>query len=834
MGIELRRTLRALAASPGFTIVTVASLAIGIGANVAIFGAVRVLLLDTLPVGAADQLVHVAWTEPPAPLEISQINSAGYRDPASGANLRSNFTYAQYQALTARADDTIALTGYVFLREISVAAGGRPPVVAGGVLADGRYFSTLGLTTAIGRPLATGDDRPGAPPVAVISHRFWTTAFGGDPEIVGRTMRVNGTPVEVIGVTPPGFAGLSRGGIFPESDVTLPIWMQPTVAAQWAGDRQPLFGADHVYWLRLLGRVPDREASDRIAQALTPVFRALLPAEARDAATPPAIRLLPGARGEPTASSNERPLLILMGVAGIVLLIACLNVAGLLLARGVARQREIAVRRAVGASRARVMRELLLESAVLAIAGAAAGVLLAFWSRTLLASMLTGGLGTAAFGVVRLEMPIDWLLVASAAAAAALTAVLCGVLPALRLSNVDANAALRQRAAGSMPVLGVGRALIAAQIAISVPLLVGALIFLRTIGNLAAVELGFDPRGVAFFRLNPDYARMARDEYPALYLDVLRRVAQVPGVQSATLVENALMSGLTSSNRAVVDWREHNVLLNAAGPRFVETMGMRLVAGRAPDERDGRGRPHVAMVNEAAVSQIFGGRSPIGQAVRIGPREVEIVGVVGDSRYTRPRAAVRPVIFDAALQRAGFGGHHVVIRASRPLAAIEAEVRRAVAAVHPDLPVPELRSQVAQIAQATARERVFAQLLTVFGAFALLLAGIGLHGVTAYSVARRTTEIGVRVAVGAAPRDVIWLVARHVVALVAAGLLLGVPAAVALGPLVQSLLYGVAASDAFLIGCAAAAMAVVAGIAAARPAWRAARINVAEAMRAEG
>jgi predicted permease len=433
-----------------------------------------------------------------------------------------------------------------------------------------------------------------------------------------------------------------------------------------------------------------------------------------------------------------------------------------------------------------------------------------------------------------MELHIDGAMLAMTAGVATVAAVSFGLWPALRLSRVDPGGYLKHHVVGAgTPKLTLGRALIALQIGASVPLVVGALLLLRTISNIGGISLGFDPQGIALFSLNPQFAGVEKDQYAALYRDVLREVEAVPGVLSATLIENPLMSGIISNNRITVDGEQRGIHMNAVGPRFFETMGMRLVAGRAPDLSDNADAPRVAAVNEAAVRELFGGTSPIGRLVRMGSRDIEIIGVVSDSRYERQRDDVPPTLFDAAFQRAGFGGHNVVVKTAVAPARLETAIRRAVAGVDGDLPVPELRTQNALLEQANGRERVLAQVLTIFGSFALLLASIGLHGVTAYSVSRRTNEIGVRVALGARPRQVQWLILRQVLILAGAGLAVGVPLALIAGPFVSALLYGVAPHDPVIISLAALGLLAVALGAGGLPARRAARFDPLDALRSE-
>jgi predicted permease len=833
---ELKHAVRRLAASRTFTAVAVLSLAIGIGANAAIFSVIRVLILDRLPVSDAEQLALVYWHQP-GTLAISQMNSSGYVDPSTGLSLRSNYSYPLYRDVQAAAPPGVQLFGFNFLREVAVQFGEQPAIAAGALVADAAYFPGLGVRMALGRGLGEDDDRDGAPVVVVLSYGFWMRAFGGDNAILGRSIRVNGVPAEVIGVTASGFRGVSKGGFFPQTEITLPLRAVGRLMPRCVPADQSLLTSERHFWVRVMARVPSSIDRAGAGHVLAPVVGSRLgPLVTETGPGSAAVFLVDGSRGIDRASTDTRRLLfILMGVVGVVLVIACVNLASLTLARGVARHREMAVRRALGADRLQLVRGLLIEGLVLAVAGGAAGLVLTWWSRRLLTTVLTAGLGTAPLATQPLEVTVDLPLIGLTLGASVVAALLFSLLPAIRITRRDAGTAdLRQQVVGARtPKLTLGRALVALQIAVSVPLLVGALLLLRTLGNLGRVDLGFDPEGIVFFRLDPASTGAPQSQHAGVYLDLLDRLAAVPGVTSTTLIENALLSGWTSNNRVTVDGREQNLYMNAVGPGFLETMGMRLLAGRAPGVQDGPGSPPVAAINETAARQLFGDGSPMGRTMIVGSRQVEIVGLVSDSLYDRQRAAVRPTMFDSALQRPGYGGHHVVLRTAVPVESIEAPIRRAVADLHRDLPVPRLQTQRAQMEETTIRERVFAQLLTIFGAFALLLATIGLHGVTSYSVARRTNEIGVRMALGARRQQVLWLIERQVVLLAAVGLTIGVPMAIALAPSVGSLLFGVAPTDAGTIALSGGLMLAVALAAGLLPARRAATLDPLQALRSE-
>jgi predicted permease len=829
---DVRFVLRVLRRSPGFTLVAVLSLAIGIGANTAIFGVIRTLLLTPLPVERPQELRLLAWNRE-GDVDIAQFGSTDYTDPETGAVLRSNFSYSIYRALRDAAPSGVDLFAFAFLRGVSVAVGDQPAVFAGGAMVDGAYFSALRPRMAVGRGIGPQDDAPGAPLVAVLSHALWMRAFGGDLAVVGRTIRVNGEPAQVVGVTAAGFKGLSIGGFFPQTEITVPVSAQGRVYARMS--EQSPFASDGIFWLRLMVRIPDRSSEAETQQALAAAMRTTpSPLVGLDAYLPN-LWLVDGAQGaQPIAASVARLLFLLLAVVGIVLLIACVNLAGLMLARGVARHREMAVRRALGGSRGRLVRQLLLEALVLALAGTATGLLVAYIGRESLRGLLSGSLGAGAFGDVDMQASLDPTVLGVSTALAITATLACGLVPALRLSALDPMGWLKQRGANaSRPRLIAGRALIAGQIAVSVPLVVGAVLFLRTVQNLGAVELGFDAQGLLSFKVDPGFTQLPEDQYGRLYQELLSRIEEIPGVRSVTLLENAPLSGIVSNSSIEVDGKRVVVYANGIGPAFVETLGARLVAGRMPGLQDGPDDAPVAAVNEKAVKEIFGGAAPLGRTLRWNGQELRIVGVINDMPYRNQRDGVPPTVYPSAFQRSAYGGYHVFLRTDAPLGQIESLLREAVVRVDPDVPVSTIRSQTEIIAQASAKERVFTKLLTLFGGFALLLASIGLHGVTSYAVTRRTSEFGVRVAVGARRGQILWLVLREVAVLAAIGLAVGVPAALAAAPLVGSLLYGVAPTNPWAVISAAASMLVVAVGAGLLPALRASRLEAVAALRAE-
>jgi predicted permease len=830
---ELRYAARLLLKSPGFTSVAIASLALGIGVNTAVLGVAHAVLLEPLRVRAPHEL-RVAYWHAEGARGLSNINSSSVPDPATGRNMSSNYTYQAFEALREAVRGSADVFAFTFMRQANVFAGDLP-VAAAGMLVSGNYFRVLGPPLVAGRAIEARDDRAGAELVAVIDHGLWRRAFGGDPGVVGQRIRINGHSFAIVGVTGPGYFGVSNGGFFPPAEITVPLSAQPLLYPRWTPAGGSIFSAPQVFWLRVMVRVPGERGADRLpqlervmSQTLANHFASVSPGLA---IAQPTVALLPGERGLDSMREDfERPLYMLAAVAALVLLIACVNLANLVLVRGLARQYEFRVRLALGAGRARLVRQTVAESLLLSTLGGAAGAWLAVWGGRALAATIAGSTPHA------IDVALDVRLLASAAAISAVAALLFGLLPALRVSRTDASDLVRQSGAGAAaPRLRAGRALILVQVAVSVPLLAGAAVFLRTVHNLSVVELGFEPSGVVIFRLDPGLNGYPEDRVKALYVNVLDRLQAIPGVRSATLLENALVSGWISSNRITLeDDKQHGIQMNRVGPGFFDTMGVQIVAGRGLGVQDTVGAPPVAVINETAAQRLFGGTNPLGRSFTFGPRRerVEIVGVARDSKYDSLKKETQPLTLLPFLQSRGLSAMFVAVRTPVSSAMLD-RIRGAVAEIDPDVPVTEMKTQTAQIAESIGRERAVATLLTTFGGFALLLACIGLHGVTAYSVARRTSEIGIRMALGAQRRDIIWMIVRQVLLLAAAGLVIGIPTAAAASRSIRAWLYGIEPDDPLSLGAAAVTLLFMALAAAFVPARSASRLDPLRALRHE-
>jgi predicted permease len=835
---DFRYALRVLRRSPVFAAVAILSLALGIGANTAIFSVSWVLFSQPLAVNDPDHLLAITnrLTTPRGMRGMYQINGASYLDPASRRDYRANFSFPAYLALRDAAGDAADVFAYSFVREANIAIDGWSTTAAA-TLVSGNYFRGTGAAIARGRALTDEDDRAGTS-AAVISYRFWMTGLGGDDAVLGKSIRVNGVPFTIVGVSGPGFLGMSRGGFFAPMDVTLPLHAQPGVCPNWGPPGESLFTSDLVFWIHSMARMREATPIAPLQARLTATFIDWMKASSvpsYHAATNVEVHLLPGGRGVDGLSRGAgQPLRILTGVVAIVLLLACVNLANLMLARGVARTKEISIRLALGSGRGRLVRQALVESVILAFAGAAIGVWIGVFGGRALLRMLT-----VSSGPIALTLDVNWRLLALTAAIACVATISFGVFPALRLARRDIVPMMKSASAGAAgaPRLRPATVLMAIQVAVSIPLVVGAAIFLQTVHNLGRVDLGFNPDRLVSFRIDPSLSSYERAHVEQIYERVLERLRDTPGVSSATLVGDPLLAGTYSNTSATLaDGSKRDIYFNRIGPDYFTTMGIPLIAGRVINARDRNESPHVIVINEAAAAAFFGNRSPLGQRMTIFGADTEVVGVVRDTKYDSVRYRTAPTMFLPFLQTSApltLGAMHVVVRTTVPPGVVTGALRAVVADVDRDVPVSRMKTQTDQIEETLGTELAFTRLLLAFAAFALFLACIGLHGLTAYAVARRTSEIGLRIALGAQRTDVLWLILRQVVVVTIVGLVAGVPLAIAGAKAVASLLYGVAPFDPASLGIAALVMAVVAGLAGYVPAGRAARLDPLIALRTD-
>ena len=830
---DIRHVIRRLVASPSFSLVAVLSLGLGIGANTAVVSVARAALFDTLPIERPEELSFVFWG--PRVEGLGGMYSDGRLDPATGKQLSSNISFPAYQQLKQLERSGVSLGAFTFMPRTNVVIAGRAAEGATAILADGTFFNVVRPPMAIGRGLTSSDDRPDAPLAAVISYAFWQRVFAGTVPPLDQPVTINGVPARIVGVTARGFQGMSPGGFRPVTDITVPLALQPLIVPGWTPRQGSLFTDPHTLWVRAIVRLPEGGAATFEQMASASLRAQLVAAGITDAedAAPTYARLQAAGRGVNLDTAGMRTsIIILATVSATMLVVACLNLAGLLLARGLARQRELSVRAALGASRGQLMQLALVESSLLAGAGGALGIGLTFLTRDLLGRMLSDGIGPVVG-----EVAIDRRILTVTVGFSVVAALAAGLVPALRLSSRRMHSSLSARPGGTTaPRHRLGRALLAVQIAISLPLLTGAGLLLRTLHNLTRVELGFRPDSLVTFRVEVPIQPDGTVAIP-VYDRILAAVRDVPGVRAASMIENPLISGVQSSRTVVAGGVKQAISTNASGPGVFEALGARLVEGRDLETRDATG-PESVVLNETAARRLFQGPA-LGRELTIAAigdrpqRVVRVVGIVADMHYTSVRSTPPPTLFDhyARHARESLTGLTFVVRSDQPAPLLERPLRAAVARASPATGITAFRSQAAQIAQTLGRERVFARLLTLVGAFGLLLAAIGLQGITAYSVAQRTSEIGVRLALGATPGRVLWMVLRQVAGIALAGLAVGVPAALAAGPLLRALLFGLASTDAPTLGIASVMLLSISLLAGWIPARGAAALDPLTAIR---
>lgn len=805
VGRDVRYAFRMFVRNPGFTGVIVVTLALGIGANTAIFSLIDALMLRWLPVPNPQQLVQISFVAPGSPGALS------------------------YPIVRALADQREIFSGVAGFSRFNFDVGPSGSVSSvSGALVTGGYYQTLGLNAAIGRLLASKDDEPGAPLVAVTSHGYWERQLRSSPDAIGQPLLINGVPVTVVGVSPRGFVGATVGFI---ADITIAIAALPQVSPSSA----PLPGPGN-FWLRVLARPNDGisipQATVRLnavwPQISDPVIAPHWPAARRTAMADSVFRLSRGGTGWTYLREVYRkPLLVLMAVVGLVLFIACANVASLLLARASARQREIAVRLAIGAGRGRIVRQLLIESTLLSLIGAAVGIALAWVSGRVLVNLISTGPDPVAF-----DLTPNWHILAFTSAVAITTGIIFGGVPALQTTASVPSATLREstRISGSRGWLL--PSLVSAQVALSLVLLAGAGLFVRTLQNLQNLDPGFNPQAVLLAELT------GRRTAPPLTL--LENLQRVPGVVSASLSTHTPLSGAVWSEPAVpagqaVPERD-NAYFIGAGPRFFETMQIRVLSGREFTDRDAAESPPVAIVNEVFARRHFADQNPVGQHlaanVRGRRRDLEIVGLVRNTNAAGLREAPPPTVYVAYAQLTGDFPTTLAVRASGSMGRVASALQQAVRAKLPGAAIQVLPLS-AQVAATIVQERMMATLGAGFGVLALTLACVGVYGLLAYSVAQRTKEIGIRMALGAQGRWVIALVLRGGARLVLIGVALGLPLAWAASRWVQSLLFGLTPTDPAVILGAIVLLTAAAQCAAYLPARRASRVDPLVALRHE-
>ena len=836
---DLRYALRILRKSPGFTFVAVTSLALGIGANTAIFTVAQHMLLDRLNVSHPEQLRMFYWSEPKDGI-VEEL--WGYFDnPQDGGEVSTSFSYPVYEQMRRQNRPLADIFAFKPYGRMTVSIRGEAEV-ANAEMVSGNYYSTLGVRPQLGRGIQESDDGTvGSGPVVTISDRLWTNRFGRSPEVIGKTILVNSTPMTVVGVNPPGFTGAYSAQDRP--DILLPFSMQPIIAPQdldatWSPS---LLTNKSLWWVLVMGRVkagvPVATAEASLNVTLNAAVRATMPVTRENQL--PRLLLRDGSRGQnPSVEDLKRPIQVLMALSALVLLLACANLANLLLARSGARQREISVRLALGAGRGRILCQIMTESLLLSLMGGAAGLLLAWTARNTLPKLLSDAWAAPAFSA-----KFSWPIFAFAAVISILTGCIFGFAPAWQATQVPVNSSLKNNAqAVTHRRRGIGgKSIVMVQVALSILLVVGAGLFVQTLMHLGRTPLGFSSHNLLLFSIELPETRYPKAAGIPLLQQLEEKLAVLPGVQSATLTRIPLLSGNAMNSTFIPEGQRRrpegnpSVLANDAGAGFFQTFGIPIVAGRRFDGNDTRTSPNVAVVNESLAKKYYPGVNPIGRTFEAGlnhPLTIQIVGVCRDAKYYRVRKDVEPTYYRPYWQETD-GIHEVTFAVSTRLEGetLLPALRGAVRQIDPNLPLLDVHTQDEQIASNLREERIFAMLTSGFGVLALLLACIGIYGIMAYTVAQRTNEIGIRLALGAIPRQVLAMILREASWLSCIGIAIGLVASLPLARLVRSMLYGVAPYDPLTFLSAALLLLIVALGASWIPARYAASVQPVEALR---
>jgi predicted permease len=825
---DLRYALRGLRKSPMFTIVALLSLGLGIGANTAIFSLMDQALLRSLPVKQPEKLVLFSAKGP----RRGQVNTS-YGDVYT-------FSYPMYRDFR---DHNPVFSGVLARFPISFSMSWHDQTERiYGDLVSGNYFDVLGVHAAIGRAFLPEDDStPGAHPVVMLSYGYWKRRFGADPGVLNQTIMLNAHPMTIVGIAQPGFKGV---GVGEAPDVFVPMMMR--------NEMSPLMNDlenRRSMWLNIFGRLKEGVSLQQAEAAMNTYWKPILELEAKDLNFSQRVReqflnrhlsLLEGGKGiSSTSAQISAAIIVLMGMVGFLLLIACANVANLLIARATARQREISIRLAMGASRLRLIRQLLVESLLLALGGGMLGLLIAEWTGEALLKFLPSDPS-----MMGISSQPDGRVLLFALALSVITGILFGIFPSLQATKAELASTLKDQASGvvggGLAHLRLRKSLVVTQVALSLMLLIGAGLFARSLYNVKNIDAGFHTDHLITFAVQPSLNGYSQERMRSLFERLQENIARLPGIRTSSMAETALLAGDNEDTSIEIEGyhakedEDMNVNENKIGPGFFATLGIPLLAGRDFTKADGAKAPLAVIVNERLAKHYFGDENPIGRRIRFRREKdsVEIVGVVRDGKIVSLREKpLRCIYLPYAQAQIGYITFYA--RTTQEPSAAAQMLRDEVRRQDPNLPIFNMKTMENQIDESLFMDRLVAALSASFGALATLLAAVGLYGVMAYMVVRRTREIGIRMALGADRREVLRLVMKEVVVLAAVGIGIAVLASLAMGRLIQSQLLDVSARDPWVMAAATLALAVVALFAGFLPALRATRVDPLTALRYE-
>jgi predicted permease len=821
---DMRYGLRQLRKSPGFTAIAVLSLALGIGANTAIFSMINGILYKSLPIRNPHELRVINWTcDPTHNRPMIRDREGGWERPKSNMLYCGSFPYPAYQDFAEQAQGFSDIFAFSRGRSKTINAGGVA-TLANAQMVSGNFFKGYGARVLIGRPITADDDRRDADPVTVITYNLWKRIFGLDPHVLGRTLALRNVAFTVIGVLPRHYVGPLGGEM--RTDFFVPMMAQPLLM-----DEDDWLSSYDAWWVQMMGRLAPGANEAQVRASVGLLFSHVVNRSEAEFERPGILlqKGQQGVLGERRQMAGR--LWFLQIVVGLVLLIACTNLASLLLARGAARQHEMAVRAAMGAGRWRLIRQSLTESMVLSFAGVCLGLVFSLWLRAALTGFILDPSKNQHF-----NLQVDKNVLMFALGAGVVTALLSGLFPALRAGNTDPSAGLKDSGSRGAPRLRLGRVLVTAQVGLSILLVVVGGLLCRTLINLYQTDPGFDTENLLLVPIKPDQSLSPPEDREVFFESVRQKIAGIPGVKSVALSSKTLLGGSVGSPDVSIpgrpDIKPRESLLLFVSDGYCATMGINLLRGRDFRAADAQGSQDVVIVNEEFVRLFFPDESPLGQFITFESEQYQIAGLCSNHGCRNLRFDISPILY-LPYSKYGRSNMTYAIRTVLPPMSLVPAVRKAVAEVDRNLPLEGITTQKLAIKESLHLERLLASLCGSLALLALVLSCIGLYGIMAYNVARRTGEMGIRKALGAQPSDVAWPILQEALTLAAIGIAIGLPVALALVRGIRSVFYGIEPYDPLTVIGTVVIMVGVAALAAWIPARRAAKIDPMEALRHE-